>query len=328
MKINGQWVGWGLSDEDPKVADMKAFLVRKFAWVRDWVPALDLSPIYDATMTAVVGELQKRYGLPVTGVMNYTTQKQCGYLKDAPQQAKPVLFTVEGHLSNMFMGPCAETAKTLEAEGVCRWQPIGYDNVSLPFNNASGENELRRLLSDRVLLPPGTPWGMAIFSQGGIVGSKVFLEHVRPENGSLHWRYQDWVGTLAHGNPYRENNVIAEWVPDPPRPNTQGISNIRMTDTPAAWKEVARRGDLYAENTVDDAGEDKTAIYMAVQNQWSGHPNALLSQIVELIQRPVPETIAMVQAIVSGVMFLGNMTPHGAYDLGPGIDFMRRQLAA
>lgn len=231
-------------------------------------------------------------------------------------------------MSNMWVGPCAETARVLESEGVCKWQPVGYDSVSLPFNNKSGMDELRRLLADRTLLPDGTPWGMCIFSQGGIIGSSVWLEDILPQTGRLHWRLKDWRATLAFGNPYREKDVIAEWIPDPPMPGTQGISNARMVNTPRDWKEISRHGDLYAENeSVGDAGEHKTAIYQAVQNRWSGHPDSLLSQLMEIVERPLPELLAMFQAIISGAMFLGNMAPHGAYDLGPGIDFMRRRLS-
>lgn len=331
MRVGGVWVGWGLGDNstgDFTVRNAKAFMRKKFP---SYAGGLADTNAFDQQMLDAVWEMQRRYfesgrlHAP-TGILDLDTQVVMGFKKAAPP-VRPVLFTVEGHMSDMFQGPCAETARILESEGVCRWQPVGYNNTALPFDNASGQNELRRLLSDTVLLPPGTPWGMAIFSQGGIVGSKFFLEDVRPESGALHWRFKDFRGCLAHGNPYRENSVIADWVPDPPRPNTQGISDVRMTNTPANWKEVARHGDLYAENTVDDAGEDKTAVYKIVQNQWWGGPDSIFMQVFEIVQRPAQEVIAMIQAITSGVMFLANMTPHGGYDLGPGIEFMRSRLA-
>ena len=323
MKVNGAWVGYGPGDEFPKVAEYKAFLKKKFTWVR--LSPLDDSPIYDAKLTAVVSELQRRYGLPVTGITDYATQLKCGFIAPPAPKVKPVLFTIEGHMSNMWFGPCADTARILEQEGICRWQPIGYNNTVLPFDNKSGRDELRRLLSDKKLLPPGTPWGMAIFSQGGIVGTSTFLEMQKPSD-PLNWRMKDWRGTLAFGNPYREKDVVAEWVSDPPRHGTQGISNVRMSQTPQWWQEVSRTGDLYAENEDNDAGEFKTAIYMAVQNQWSGDPNSLLNQLMELSSQPIVEALPLIQAITSGVMFLGNMAPHGGYDLGPCIDYMRSRL--
>jgi hypothetical protein len=332
MRINGAWVGWGLGDVDPKVGQMKQFLLDKFQWVRQRQPALTLDNTYDATFVSIVAEMQRRYGIAVNGLMNAATQAKCGFHKPGPQ-IKPVFFTVEGHMSNMFAGPCAATASQLESEGLCHWQPIGYDDTALPFDNASGINELNRLVCATTLdngtpFPAGTPWFLSIFSQGGIVGSQWWTEHVLPENGSAHFRLQDWRGTIAHGNPWRENNVVAGWVPDGPNPNTQGISNRRLVNTPANWKEVCRHGDLYAENTTDEVGMDKTAIYEIVMSQFTGDPSSIIPRLEAVVAAPLPEIIIMFQAIISGVLFLGDMDPHGHYDLGPGIDFARARLTA
>lgn len=322
------WVGLGLGDTSDEVKRIKDFMRRKFSYAA----VLHDTTLYDEQMVRVVAEMQGRYaaqgkiGEHTPGIINVETKYAMGFLP-RPTKPKPVVFTVEGHLSNMFVGPCAETARILEQEGVIRWQPVGYDSVSLPFNNASGINELKRLLSDRTLLPPGTPWGLACYSQGAIIGSEVWLKDINPPTGSLHWRRRDWRATLAFGSPYRQKNVVAEWVQDPPRPNTHGISPYRMTDTPAAWKEVARRGDLYTEVDADsEHAEFKTAVYLAVMNKWSGHPDSLLNQMLELYERPIPESLAMIKAITNGVMFLGNMGAHGNFDIRPGIAHMRHHL--
>lgn len=321
------WVGLGLGDSSEEIRAIKAFLRTKFSYARE----LKDTSVFDEQMVAVVAEMQSRYqaagkiGAHTPGIINVETKYAMGYLP-RPVKPKPVVFTVEGHLASMWMGPAADTGRALEVEGVCRWQPVGYDNVSLPFRNDTGVRELKRLLSDRDLLPPGTPWGMCIYSQGGIVGSRVWLEDIAPAHGSLHWRLKDWRATIAYGNPYRQNGVVAEWVTDPARPGTQGISPFRMTQTPPSWKEVAHRGDLYAENRPNAAGEHKSAIYLAVQNQWSGHPDSLLSQVIEIAQRPLPEMLAVIEAVANGVMFVGNSAPHYRFDLRPPIDHMRGQL--
>lgn len=326
MKIGGVWVGLGLGDTSPELRPIKALMRRKFSYCRD----LADHSLFDEQMVWAVTEMQRRYGTQigqhVPGIINLETKYAMGFLP-RPTKPKPVLFTVEGHLSSMWMGPCAETARILESQSVVRWQPVGYDNVSLPFKNQTGVTELVRLLADRSLLPPGTPWGMCIYSQGAIVGSTVWLDHVAEPTGPLHWRLKDWAGTIAFGNPYRQLDQVAPWVTDPPRPGTQGISDIRMDATPDGWAEVARRGDLYAENAAGtEASEFRTAIYMAVQNRWSGHPDSLLNQLVETVSRPIPETLAMIQAIGSGVMFLGNMAPHAGYDLRPCVEFLRQRF--
>lgn len=327
MRVAGMWVGLGFGDVSDEVRAIKAFLRRKFSYAAH----LADTSLYDELMVAVVAEMQSRYaaqgkiGDHTPGIINVETKYAMGYLP-RPTAPKPVVFTVEGHLASMWHGPAADTGRALEQNGVSRWQPVGYDNVSLPFRNWTGTGELRRLLADRTLLPPGTPWAMCIYSQGAIVGSTVWLQDIAPPTGSLHWRLKDWRATIAFGNPYREVDIVAPWIADPPRPGTHGISPTRMTNTPAAWQEVARRGDIYAENTPDDAGEHKSAIYLAVQNQWSGHPDSLLSQLIEISQRPVPEMLAVIKAVTSGAMFLGDASPHAGYDLRPCIDHVRSRL--
>lgn len=329
MRIAGIYVGLGLGDSSEEVRKIKAFMRKKFFYSRN----LADTTIFDQEMVDAVVQMQRRYTaagkLPtdkyIPGVINATTKYTMGYLVK-PTAPRARFFSIEGHLSNMWFGPCAEMGRILEAEGACKWQPVGYDNVALPFNNASGIDEFCRLLADKTVLPPDTPWGAAIFSQGAIVGSETFMRHVFNPRGKLNWRLKDWKGTVAFGSPYREKDVVAEWVFDPPAAGTRGISNVRMTNTPAHWKEVSRRGDIYTENEETDSGEWKTAVYMAVQNQWSGDVDSMLSQIGEFIERPITELIAIFQAIISGVLFAGNMQSHGGYDLRPCVDFMRDRL--
>lgn len=335
MRVGGAYVGLGIGDSSEEVRKIKAHMRRKFSYAKDLVD----TTLYDEQMVTIVAEMQRRYVYAgklrtdgfMVGVINLATKVAMGYA-NPPVKPRPIIFTIEGHMSNPWNGPCAYTAQALEEQGVAWWQPVNYDTVRLPFNNQSGIDEFCRLLSLTELddgrggkrpFPAGTPFGYMHFSQGAIVGSRTYLEHLRPENGKLHWRLKDLKRVIAAGNPYREKGVVAEWIADPPKPNTQGISNVRMDNTPAFWKEVARKGDLYTENTEDDAGEDKTAIYMAVQNQWWGHNDSLFNQLSELIKRPLVEGIAMFKAITSGVMFLGNMGPHGMYDLDPWINWMR-----
>lgn len=345
MRINGEWVGWGLGDNslsDMTVRKAKAFMR---VWYRSYAGNLADTNLFDQQMQDAVIEMQQRLvdsgrlhtGGFLRGVLDLPTQVAMGF-RAPPPAVKPIIFTVEGHLSDMMVGPAAFTAQALEAQGVCHWKPIGYNNGALPFDNKSGIDELCRQLSSTAIegppgpdgrpimwpFPAGTPFGMIIFSQGAIVGSEVFLKRLRPEGADLHWRYKDLRRAIAFGNPYRQNGLCAKWVPDPPRPNTQGISDVRMTDTPAFWQEVARHGDLYAENEANDAGEMKTAIYKIVQNQWWGGSDSIFEQLMELFGlRFFQEAIAVFQAIVSGAMFLGNMGPHGMYDLGPCIEHMR-----
>ena len=263
------------------------------------------------------------------GVFDWAVKIQLGVLSQPASEArKPVIFTVEGHLSDMFVGPCYFTAKALEDQGRVRVQPVGYDNVALPFRSETGIAELRRLVNDPVILPPGTPWATLGFSQGAIVTSTFYLDHIRPNK--MAWPYAGWRGGINFGNPYREENVCATWVPDPPKAGTEGLSPRRIDNTPPELAEVSRHGDMYAEVKHGEAAtEHMRAIYQAAaENKWTGPGDTLAEQIWEICSNFGMELWPLFEALANGVRFLVNMSPHGTYDLGPGVDHVRRILAA
>jgi hypothetical protein len=329
-------VSFKIGDGGKQVGDFTDFLNRKFSSYSN----IRRDEKYGLDEAKVVAEAMRRYGLPPTymtvNINGIPTLVEGAVATDEflaragwRPPGKPVIFTVEGHLSDMFVGPCAFTAQALEQQGVCFWQPCGYDNVSLPFKNQTGVDELSRLINSTVLpngrpFPPGTPWGLMGFSQGGIVVSRVLLEQLRPENGKLHWRYKDLKRAVAFGNPYREKNAIAPWVPDPPKKDTHGISDVRITDTPPFWMEHSRKGDLYAEITDDEVGLNCTAIYKIVsESSWTGGPSGMLTRVIDLLGNPFDGFIDIAWAIIRGIMFAANMGPHGTYDLGPCVEWMR-----
>ena len=336
MRVAGAWLGWGLGDHSSKdftVRDAKRFMRGKFP---SYAGTLADTNLFDQAMFDAVYEMQRRYNAagklhPPTGILDLDTQIVMGFRKPPPK-VLPIIFTVEGHLSNMFAGPCAFVASTLEAQGVCHWQPVGYDCVSLPFRNQTGVAELVRLLScDRLgpnnswPFPDDLPWGLMGFSQGAIVTGKTWLQQLRPATGGrLAARRDHLRRAISFGDPYREKNVIAEWVPDPPKKGTQGISDVRMDNTPPWWKVHSRHGDLYSENPDDEVGLNRTAIYkIASENSWAGGPAALLNRILDAVTDPVDGVVDIALAILGGAMFLGRMESHGAYDLNPCIEHMR-----
>jgi hypothetical protein len=97
----------------------------------------------------------------------------------------------------MWFGPCADNARRLQQQGVAYWQPVWYDWESIPFNNPSGVRALTELLSgdrlpDGTPFPPGTPSGMVIFSQGGMVGCDFMEQQILPATAPLHYRLKDF----------------------------------------------------------------------------------------------------------------------------------------
>ncbi|AGT14049.1 lysin B [Mycobacterium phage Papyrus] len=341
MRVNGVWVGWGVGDHsaiDDTVRRAKAYMR---AMYRSYAGHLADTNEFDREMEAAVIEMQQRLvlqgrlelGTYVTGVLDLPTQIAMGF-KKAPNPVRPIIITVEGHLSSMYVGPCAYVASKLESEGVCWWQPIGYDNTSLPFRNQTGISAVLDVLRQTVLLdgngqptrpfPLGTPWGIEGFSQGAIIANRILMLLRDTTDPMLQQRYADLTRGLTFGDPYREKDVVAEWVTDPPKPGTQGISDVRLTNTPSWWKVVSRRGDLYSENPDNEVGLNRSAIYkIAAENSWAGGPAGLLQRIGDFLMDPLDGTIDIGLAIIGGVMFMGNMEPHGGYDLNPCVEYMR-----
>jgi len=343
MQIDGKWVGLGIGDVDPEVGKFKAFLTRKLQWVRDWQPPLDDSDAFDQTLVDVVKELQSRYGLPTTGIVNYALKLKSGYLKPPQPPARPIMFTVEGHLSNPFAGPVADTATQLEAEGHCWHQPIGYNNSPIPFDNDSGVQGLARLVGAAVMdngrpFPAGTPWSLGTFSQGGIVGFDFYTRYLQPGQ-PLDWRAKDLVGVLAYGNPCRQQGSVAPWaMPWVKKVDTHGLDPLRrfgvpgLPDRPAhPWVDVWREGDIFAQNGDDNDSEVKAAVYQAVaRGDLFSDPYSLAAQVADLFSVGFDEVIGIVMAIVSGVTFLAqHPNPHyDPYDITGGVNWMRDRLTA
>lgn len=340
----GAWVGWGPGDDDPKVQQLKAFMRRKFA---SYAGQLADTTVYDDAMVTAVKEMQSRYGLPVTGILNYQTQVTMGFVNAAPA-VKPIMFTVEGHSSDMLLGPVAATGEQLESEGRCHHQPIGYNNGALPFDNASGVNELVRLVGSTSLdfpggpvpFPAGTPWSLGIFSQGAIVGSYFYFDHLAPGK-DLNWRLKDLRAVLAYGNPCRQTDSVAPWMPSTKK-GTHGLDPYRRFGLPSYpikpdnWIDVYREGDIFADNGDDRESGYKASIYEAVMSDFTSNPYSLAAELVELFKDGVSDIgalfndiLGIIMAIISGASFLAdNPNPHySPFDIGGGIDWMRSRLA-
>lgn len=243
----------------------------------------------------------------------------------------PLFFTVEGHSSDMFYGPVADTATQLEREGRCHHLPTWYNNGAIPFDNQSGVNELARRIGQTtqdngVPFPAGTKWMLGGFSQGMIVVYDFIEQQLMPGK-PLAWRMADCVGFLQYGNPCRATDFTG----------THGLDPYKRFGLPGCVpelpnvKEVWRRGDIFAENTDDQAGQIKAAVYEAVaRGDIFTTPLSLAFQVMKVASAPFTMVMPIVQAIISGVSFLAdNPNPHySPYDISGGLDWARGRLAA
>ena len=336
---SGAWVGWGLGDVDPKVADIQAFLARKF---RATAGSLVATGTYDQATADVVAKLQRNLGtLTPTGIFNYATQLALGYIKATPTNS-PLFFTVEGHMSDMRAGPVADTADELEKEGKVRWQPTGYDSNALPFDNKSGVDQLVQFYSyDR--LPDGRPFPRGTksiiggFSQGMIVVYDFVSNYLMPGQ-SLDWRTPDILGVLAYGNPCRQTGSIAPWsVAQAGDRSSGGLDPKRRFGLPnnpdappVPWQDVWRHGDIFTDNSPDKTGQMKAAVYEAVaRSDFFGSQFSLAAEIANLFKAPVADVLAIFKAIISGIGFAANQAnnPHySPFDISGGLNWTRSLL--
>lgn len=337
---NGKWIGWGLGDVDPKVAEIQKFLANKYSQRAGWLVP---TGVYDQATADIVAGLQDYYKVPTTpetvGVFNYDTQKATKFIKPTPK-ILPLFFTVEGHLSDMWRGPVADTATILEKEGRVIHRPTGYNNGAIPFDNRSGEDELARRVSqtvqdDGVAFPAGTPFFLGGFSQGSIIVTDFLVNRMQP-GCDLHWRAKDCLGVLMYGNPCRSRGSVAPWSRGQAGPPANaGMDPITRLDLlgitfPFPVMDVFRKGDIFADNEPGIEGQIKSAIYLAVARaDIFSNPYSICAQIAAAFTVPVDYVFGAFMAIVSGVGFLaaGQNSPHySPFNIDGGLNWARELL--
>ena len=353
MRVNGTYIGLGEGDISPEVGKVKAKLKAKFTPAR---LSLDDSNLFTPALTTEVARVQTIYkaegreGAPyyILGVVNLEFKYDIGLLP-RPLKTLPIIFTVEGHMSNMFFGPCADTAGQLEDQGLVRWKPVGdWDTQALPFKNATGVEALFRQLSSALIegppvdpnnpdgpkvmwpFPPDAPWGGIAFSQGAMVFCEFMWKYVLPPNAPLHYRLKGFKRGLMFGNPRRAKDAVCSWAQSPPDAGTHGIMD-RLFDANAEgigdrWAEHPNDDDLFAEVGDDDAGKDQTAIAKIVcENSWLGGPSSIFTRVLLLFGNPLGQGFSAVKAMFDAIMFLAaHPNPHyDTFATPSDVDWMR-----
>lgn len=354
MRINGVWVGWGLgdwshnpdgTDRDSTVRRFRDYCRRMF---RSYAGHLADNNKFDNELYLVVQEMQNRYlrdgrlvvGLYIPGVLDLPTQEVCGFRR--VPKTLPIIFTVEGHMSNMFFGPAASNAETLQNRGLCHWKPFYYINNDVPFHNKKPILDLANMIQQPAIEGPtidGRPvmwpfgpsvgWGIIGFSRGSMITSDLMANHVLPDNGSLHWRLPSFKRGLALGNPRREYGKCAPWADNPPQLDTQGIMGDATgkgtfvttgTAIEGRWAENANDNDMFAENTRDSRGLMKTTIARIItENAWFGGQAAVLARVLAFFGNPTGELFSDIMAAYDAIMFLArNPNPHYTTVAEPG----------
>lgn len=330
------------SDEVKKVADWILF---KFSRFRGRVPS---QTYFGPELTAAVKEIQSIYngegklpgGSYIPGVVNKKTKEVMGYLPVAESKIvqKELDFTVEGHMSDMNVGPCAFVAQVRESQGLSIHMPTAYVNNRIPFHNEDGYEKLvARLLQTEfktedgrtILFPADQPFNLIAFSQGAMIACEVLEKEILNPKGRLHFRLKALKKVLMFGNPYRNVDVCAPWVPDPPKKGTKGIMDVHFDATKypelkGKYMEHSRTGDWYAENLPDEPGENMTAIAKIItQGKFTGGPASVWARIVDLFTNPADGILDIAMSVYRTFAGLIRLEAHGTYDLGPVIDWLR-----
>lgn len=354
MRIGGTYVGLGEGDRSPEIPKIKALLKRKFTPARN---TLDDSDLFTPALTAEVIRVQDVYrgqgkeGAPhyVHGVVNVEFKYDVGLLQRPPKRL-PIIFTQEGHMSDMFIGPCATTASVLEQQGVCHWKPIGdWNTKKLPFDKSGVEAWFRQLsrteiegpvVDGRQIMwpfPRDAAWGGIGFSRGAKDFCDFMDKYVLPPGAPLHYRLAGFKRGLAFGNPRRGRNAIAPWAQSPPNEGTSGIMQDNLFEPSrytfddgrpfaSVWQENANDDDMFAEVDDDEAGQNQTAIAKIItENKWTGGPLSIWSRVQKILGNPLGGLFSAGKAAFDAIMFLAkNPNPHYATFAVPGdIEWMR-----
>lgn len=215
---------------------------------------------------------------------------------------KPVLFTVNGFMGDMWQQVPADTARQLGDRIV--WQPVGYDSGAFPLGIGadSGRRELRRLLTEEY---PGRRFLLAGYSLGAIVATEV-LDDVL--TGDLSSRRADFLGGVAWGNPRQQGTGIA------------GPGN--MANTPATWRNYANAGDIYPLRP-ERGGDNYTLVYNLVMTDWDGSLQSLVQTVARITDEPLQTVVGIVAAVVGGITFFADQTPHTSYTPAAAVEFLR-----
>lgn len=347
------WIGWTVGMSSPVIATTKGHLQRSYSYLKALNTGTEYLPADQALIITWQSRVNadiaagKRQGPAIpdvavaVGAIDWASQVQAGTITVAPKPL-PLVFTVEGHQSDLFTGPVADTATQLEREGLCHHLPTGYNNGAVPFDNASGVTELARRFSqivqdNGVPFPAGTKWMLDGFSQGMIVVYDFCEQYLMPGK-PLAWRMPDCLGMLYYGNPCRALDSIAPWAAGQvSKTGTHGLDPLKRFGLPGCVPVLPncmddyREGDIFAENTDDKAGQIKAAVYQAVaRGDVFSNPYSLAAEIGAALKAPVSMVLPILMAIISGISFLGDQpNPHySPYDITGGLNWSRQLLAA
>lgn len=331
----GNYIGLGLGDTSPVVAQVKAKLRTKFSYGK----ALDTTEYFGADLQFAVITYQTRknmdgYSPPLRtdGVVDYRTKVALGLLSVASPE-KPMLFTAQGTGVDMFTGYPADAARAVL--DLYQWQPLGnWPATAFPMEPSykQGIEELRTQVRNWCPRNNSRKCAFIGYSQGAIVTSLFFKHEVQPVGSEFHYLLEQSriISSVTFGNPYRQagvanGNDYAGW----PKDDSGGIGDDCMINTPTWWYDFAHTAngpwgrDVYTATPYGAVGADMRAIWPIVKNV---DVTKLFIRLGAMLSNPAAEIYAAAIAILyAGMFFIGNppTAAHINYDVQPAIDVLR-----
>lgn len=229
------------------------------------------------------------------------------------------VFSINGFMGDMWLGPQAEVAKHLSDLGAAYWQPIGYDSSKFPLS--IGVSAARAEFRRQRALHPG-PYLISAWSEGAIVA----LLELQAEIGAGN---HDCKGGVMYGNPYR---AAGQWSPSGTAlgavgdPGGAGVGGPRNNwKTPAFIHHYCHGPnqpsydglpgiDQYTCCSTGEDGNIARIIFDFVLTQWAGAFSDLVAFIEALATNTPMTIVAIIETAVEWIRFFGGQTrPHTNY---------------
>lgn len=284
-------------------------------WGKKYAPAYAdlMGPIdgyYGLSDAQFTKEMQRRLGLPQTGVFDEQTASRVGYKGTAAahQVPKPTLYTVAGTWSWWDAGFQADCARELFDTYV--WQPVGYPAsfgpINPPFPGAPAYcDSVEQGVEEAIWLINRKPgkFSLSGYSQGAEVVGRLCQELM---NGKLKHRQKDCLTAVTFGDPARQES-------DRTIGDGKGTGISKLVIPPGIDRLTAAvRGDMYCTIPEGQAGDQMHAAYYALTHLGTGKIDGhgpMITELLKLATNPATGGMAVVDAVVRAAQ----VSAHGNY---------------
>jgi hypothetical protein len=227
-----------------------------------------------------------------------------------------MIYTANGAYVTMWEGYAADMARELCSQFAhFAFQPVAFDPKPVPMKQGVEEGVAEFVRQLTVVHPTG-PFMIIVYSEGAIIGSRVY-DMLRDPTSSIAHRRKDLLAAVAIGNPRREEGHL---FPGAIPVSGFGIVEPNLVGTEELWWDFANGDetpgsggeDLYATSS-DAKGAALSNMRAIWKIVWNGNPLTLAAEIAKAIFMPwrLP---GAVQAMSKAAKFFGAGTrPHIDY---------------